>query len=239
MPQLILLLFVVALLVAGAYAFINANPQKLAGQLRIIAGSVLLLVATGLVLVGRWGFALPVAFFAISLLTRGRFFGFPGTSRKSAGQQSRVRSRYFDMRLDHDSGEMDGEIAAGRFAGARLSALDRDDLRALLSEVGDDAESATLLETYLERRFPGWRNKGGNGRAQRGETGRGAGTSGPMSVEEAREVLGLPAGASAQQIRTAHRKLMKNFHPDQGGSTYFAAKLNEARDVLLKQAGKS
>lgn len=238
MPQLILLLFIIALLVAGAYVFVNADPQKLAGQLRIVAGSVLLLVAVGLAVVGRWGFALPMAFFAISLLTRGRFFGISGTSRKSAGQQSRVRARYFDMRLDHDSGEMNGEISAGRFAGARLSALDLDDLRTLLGEVADDADSLTLLETYLERRYPGWRDKDGDERAKRAQTGR-TGAAGPMSLEEAREVLGVPAGASIAQIRAAHRKLMKNVHPDQGGSTYLAAKLNEARDLLIKQAGRS
>ena len=54
-----------------------------------------------------------------------------------------------------------------------------------------------------------------------------------MSRGEALNVLGLQEGASADDIRAAHRKLILQNHPDKGGTDYLASKINEAKDVLL------
>ena len=61
----------------------------------------------------------------------------------------------------------------------------------------------------------------------------GAGGQGDMTTEEAYDILGLEAGASDEDIKTAHHELMGKIHPDKGGSTYLATKINQAKDVLL------
>ncbi len=56
---------------------------------------------------------------------------------------------------------------------------------------------------------------------------------GGMTREEALKVLGLKGSANSDEIRLAHKRLIKDFHPDKGGSDYLAAKINEAKDILL------
>jgi len=137
------------------------------------------------------------------------------------------------MELDHDSGAMRGRILAGRYQDTPLDALDSATLIELLGEIDDD--SRDLLATYLDRREPGWREHA-QGDAAAG-SGRSAprGGSGKMTEEEAYQILGIRAGASTQDITRAHRTLMKKLHPDQGGTTYLAARVNEAKDVLLRR----
>lgn len=55
-----------------------------------------------------------------------------------------------------------------------------------------------------------------------------------MTIEEAYLVLGLNPGATREEIKAAHRNLIRRSHPDQGGTAYLAAKVNAAKDVLLK-----
>ena len=164
----------------------------------------------------------------------GLFMGARGpfaTSRKSFGQKSEVRTECLKMALDHDSGRMEGECLKGRFAGRALSSLRRDELLELLKELrATDHQGALLIEAYLDRRSPGWRY----GRSDDRERPRQPRASrGRMTTEEAYELLGLKATAREKEIHAAHRRLMMKFHPDQGGSTYFACRINEAKDVLL------
>jgi DnaJ-domain-containing protein 1 len=114
-----------------------------------------------------------------------------------------------------------------------------------LSEAqGVDAQSASLLEAYLDRRFPDWREPAGErpvAAGRRLESGR-AGPSGSsgsddMDEAEALQVLGLERGAAPEEIKQAHRRLMAKLHPDSGGSNFLAVQINRAKDILLGKVG--
>jgi len=165
-------------------------------------------------------------------------FGKLARSRKGpwGGQTSDIETDHLRMTLDHDSGAMDGTILKGAHAGRSLDDLGLDDLLALLAEFeASDPPSARLLETYLDRsRHDDWR-EARDARADRAQ-GRANGRSGgeAMTPEEAREILDVGPDASESEIREAHHRLMQRNHPDHGGSTYIAARINLAKEVLLR-----
>jgi hypothetical protein len=140
-------------------------------------------------------------------------------------QHTTTESPYFRMTLHHTSGHMDGEVKLGPNKGRFLSELRLAELVGLLGEV-QDYDSQRLLETYLDHHYPEWRR-----------TGDGAGSEPPpgMTRNEALEALGLTDGASRDEIVAAHRRLIQRLHPDRGGSTYLAALLNRAKDILLRK----
>jgi hypothetical protein len=212
------------------YLFVTADPARLARALKWIGLGILVLAVLALAVVGRIGILLLPLTLLMPLLGRFRS-ALRGFRRPSAGRVSTVATTFLTMRLDHDAGTMTGTVLAGRFAGARLEELGPADLLALLRECrAADDDSARLLEAYLDRRQPDWRDGFGT---------HGAGNSsdaGPKSdIEEAYAVLGLAPGADAAAIKEAHRRLMKKVHPDHGGSDYLATKINRARDVLLNR----
>jgi len=209
--------------------FMQANPKGIAYLVQRGGGVAAMIAAVYLFSVGQLAVALPLAFMAFNLLgwLPSEMFGVK--SQKSAGQTSRVRSAFLEMELDHDTGTMRGRIVAGRHAGASLETFETSALIALLAEL--DEESRALLMAYLDRRDARWREHAQGGAAA-GEGG--SVRAGKMSKEEAYQILGLQPGASAEEIGRAHRALMKKLHPDQGGSTYLAARVNEAKDVLLR-----
>jgi hypothetical protein len=197
----------------------------------------LLLIAVFLVARGALPLAIPLAFFGLALLgmKTGSWFGAGGpfgSANKSPGQRSEVRTDALEMALDHDSGHMEGRILKGKFTGRTLSSLSDGDLLVLLEELrGFDEQGTVLIEAYLDRRAQGRRE--GPEDATRDQPRHPQGGRVRMPREEAYEVLGLAKGANEDEIRAAHRKLMMKLHPDQGGSTYLAARINEAKDVLL------
>lgn len=223
------------------YAFTQANPATLARSLRTLGAVLLGLAAVALMLTERIGLGFFVGTVAWSLYTQGRLWpggwphygGFPSgggsrSRRPRRDQSSAVRTEWIALELDHMTGEMDGEVLKGNHAGARLSAMTREALVALFNESSADPETRRLLETYLDRRFGNaWRQ------AEQAQSQPRSRNDSAMSREEAYRVLGLEQGASEDEIRAAHRKLMLQNHPDKGGTSYLAAKINEAKDVLL------
>ena len=224
----------VLLLFAGRLLAL-ADPQRLATVIRK-AGGVAALAAAGFLIVrGALPLAIPLAVFGLSLIGRGGLgLGGPfGSAHKTPGQKSDIRTEKLEMALDHDSGHMEGKCLSGRFAGCSLSTLSDRDAMELLDELHQDgAPEAALMEAYLDWRLPGWRDEG-SGPAEQAKPGRGRARGSRMSAEEAYAVLGIAPDASEDDIRQAHRKLMMKMHPDQGGSTYLAARINEAKEVLL------
>jgi hypothetical protein len=214
------------------YLFINAEPARLARILKWTGIVLAALAVVALTISGRLSLFLMPLIALLPALRRLRtlFTGFRGPS---TGASSTVETAFVRMSLDHDTGHMTGTVLRGRFAGLRLEELGRADLLALLRECrAEDEESARLVEAYLDRAHPDWQEDVAGAR-----TGSAASSpsSGDVTVTEAYAILGLAAGATADQIREAHHRLMKQLHPDHGGTDYLATKINRARDVLLNR----
>jgi hypothetical protein len=222
----------VCLLVAlllGARWFVSADPKVLAKAVRWGAVGIAAAVVIFLALTGRIAAALPIAFVVLMLMRRRPRFRFPSMGgAPSLGQSSEVETEYLSMTLDHDSGMVSGRVLRGRFAGREFGDLGFEELMELLAECRQhDEQGARLVESYLDRVGPeDWRERTAGGAA--------GGGFGPMSSEEAYEILGLEPGATAEEIKDAHRRLMQKIHPDHGGSSYLAAKINRAKEILLE-----
>jgi hypothetical protein len=232
MLYLILGLVALALGLLAMRTFAQANPADVARRLRIGGGFVALLAAAVLFARGLAPIALPLGMFGSWLIwgrTMPPWLGGGGNARRSPGQTSRITTDHLDMELDHDTGEMRGRVLKGMFAGRDMADLSPADLGLLWQDCRHtDHRSAQLVEAYLDRIHPTWRED-----MARGESDMSRGPDGRMTQEEAMEILGLSRGADEEAIRRAHRELMLRMHPDRGGSTYLAAKINEAKDVAL------
>jgi hypothetical protein len=232
MPEIIFGILVLALLLWATNAFASVDPRKLAPVVKFAGGFGALGGAAFLAARGQFQLAVPLGFAGLGLLgwLPRNFASFGARTQKTPGQTSRVRSAFVEMELDHDTGAMRGRILAGPHEGVTLDALAVATVIGFLPDI--DEESRALLVAYLDRRQPRWREDA------QGDTAAGHGSprrGGKMTEEEAYQILGVEPGASAAEIGRAHRALMKKLHPDQGGSTYLAARVNEAKDVLLRR----
>lgn len=236
MPRLLLLAaiaFVLYILFKRAQA---APPHKRRGEFVKLALAIAVVSVILLALAGKmhWiGVALTGALVVLRTLGPSLLRYFPLLATKlgqspgaSAGQSSTVATDILRMQLDHDTGDLSGEVLSGHFKGWRLQDMDRSQLEELLAYCQrEDPDSERLLDSYLQQRFPG-------------ETEFGAGqpppqSSGGMTRKEALAVLGVTEDATEEDIVAAHRKLMQKMHPDRGGNDYLAAKINQAKDMLL------
>ena len=246
--RLIILLGLLVGVLYFLYWFRKTPPEKVSRLLKKTAlygviGVVMILAITGRLpwLFAAIGAAIPVLLRGMNLLRnvvllRQLLSGLglsgiaPAAGSGGQRQNSSIRTRFLEMVLDHATGAMDGTVLEGPGRGKRLSELP---LEALLELhdlcLREDGQSAAVLEAYLDRGYADWREQAGIGEEpERASTG-----MGEMTRDEAYAVLGLQPGASTDEIRDAHRHLMQKLHPDRGGSTYLAAKINQAKDLLL------
>ena len=210
------------------YLFVNADPARLARNLKWAGIAVAAVVVIALILLppvrGLAALLLPLALSIPALSRLRRLFD---RFRSPAGARtSEAQTDFLRMTLDLDTGSMSGTVLRGRFAGMRIEELAIGDLLALLRECrAEDEKAARLVEAYLDRLHPDWRDTmAGGGGTQ---------PTGGMTIGEARAILGVAPGASAAEIKEAHRRLMTKLHPDHGGSDYLATQINRARDLLL------
>lgn len=232
MQYFLLGLLALGLALLAVRTFSRANPAALARRLQLVAGWGALALALVVMIRGTLAYAFPLAALGWWLLDGSRglnWGGWPGRGSGSSGRTSRVVTEHLEMELDHATGAMHGRVLKGFFAGRDIDDLKPVELAHLWQDCRYvDPASAQLVEAFLDRIHPSWRED-----MARSEQERPLGPDGQMSTEEALEILGLEPGAGEAAIRQAHRELMLKLHPDRGGSTYLAAKINEAKDTLL------
>jgi len=219
-----MLVLVVLLALWLLRVFVEADPAQLAvgiGRFLLVVGATLSVVA---IIAGLISERVPVVLAGAGGLGV-VWFGATRRRRRETARatMSTVETDYLKMRLDHETQTIFGTVRRGAFQGRELAELSRAELLSLWQECRRaDPPSARLLEGYLDRFAAGWR-----------ENMNGGGGSEAMSRAEAYAVLGLSPNASERDIHEAYRRLMQKIHPDHGGSSYLAAKINRARELLL------
>jgi len=216
---------------------LDTDPKVIVKVARRVAIGLLVAAAVFVLVRGRLDWLLASATVLLPLVIRwGSVMRAIRNAAKAArgptpGQSSDVHTRYLAMTLDHDTGRLDGEVLAGALAGRRLSQLSVGERRALREEVADDPASVQILDAWLDRE--GEEPASGHGTEAGAGSPAGDPGDGTMTRDRALQVLGLSEGATEQDIREAHRRLMMTNHPDKGGSSWLAAQINRAKDVLL------
>ncbi len=237
LPLFILgLALLVGILLLGRW-YVSADPKTLVKVIKWTTLVVLVVVGLFLLLTGRLAWALftvPALFgwfmrfrsIARTASNFSKMAAAAGGSGAANDDTSQVETRFFRMVLNHGSGDMDGEILEGSFQGKWLNELGEVDLLSLLEDCRDvDEQSAVVLQAYLDRLYPDWHRNDGGGRPHSSDDA--------MDRAAALDVLGLTEGATEAEIKEAHHRLMAGLHPDHGGSTYLASKINQAKDFLL------
>lgn len=234
-PYFILGICLLAGFILLARWFVTTEPKSVITLLRWVLAMLGLIIGGYLLWGGRQAWATLALILLVPWLMRSRMFWhrLKAAQGPRPGQTSEVDTRFLKMTLDHDSGVMSGLIKEGRFRGRLLEDLSLEQLIDLWLECrAEDAQSASVLEAYLDRtQGEVWRTaaeQSGHQTGPRSATGEGG-----MTQEEAYEILGLEPGASPEAIHEAHRRLMQKIHPDHGGSNYLAAKINQAKAMLL------
>ncbi len=229
------------------YTFVRVQPATLARAIRTFTATFAALAGTGLLLTGRFGLAIITVGAAIMALRALRNngssgYGWAGTGSGGSsghghqGRTSEIVTDMLAMTLNHQTGDLEGDVLKGPFTGRSLGSLGLQDLLQLLMDCQrDDPRSVPLLETFLDRHQPDWRHHVAGDRDDSGQDQSGPASDTAMDRATACSILDISQTASDEEIKEAHRHLMNKLHPDHGGSSYLAAQLNQAKDVLLRR----
>ncbi len=242
MQQILLIIGIIGVLIF--IRWVSKQPKQKQFQAIAIFVAIILI---GLVATGRahWLFAalaaiVPVFRRILGLMSYIPMFGRLFTqfrnmqSGASTNQTSNVETEYLSMSLEHATGHMHGKVKKGKFIGKNLSDMSLSGLMKLHAELSQlDSDSKQLLEAYLDRTHQDtWRDYVDEAnQSQQADNSRAT-----MSIDEAYNILGLDKNVSEEEIIDAHRRLMQKLHPDRGGNDYLAAKINQAKNILLKKA---
>jgi hypothetical protein len=219
------LLLLAALAYLALASLARADPRSIATGLRWLLPAGFGVLAVMLALAGHPGSGVVAVVAAVLLMLRAM-----RKNRNGAiSQTPLIRSPWLELQVGTGRRQLDGTVLAGEFEGSRLSTLGNDTLLNLRQQMESDAESVALMETYLDRRMPGWR---GDTHTHVNDGLRGAPSAGAMAHEEAYQILGLEPGASAADIRKAHRRLSERMRVG-SGPVLLQNRIDEARDVLL------
>ena len=245
MVPILLGLFALASAVLLLKWYADADVKTLKNSIKWTGVTLLVLIILVLAATGKLGAAIAVfagflgwVWRVFNVFQMGRqftgMFGGLGFGRSFGGrgrtQSSEVESEYFKMTLNLETGAMEGDVLRGQFEGRGLGSLSLDELQDLSIEVQEDPDSLQLLEAYMDRVHAGWRGEESGEHENRSS----APPSSAMTEDEARKILGVGTDADEKEIKAAYKRLMAQLHPDRGGSDYLAAKVNLAKDMLLK-----
>jgi hypothetical protein len=214
------------------------DPKSLSKHIPQMGAVVSIVVGVLLMSSGRILLAIPAFLFGYYLLGRIQFPWLWTYASSTRNGHTTIRTPMLELVHERRTGYMDGLVRSGRYGGRRLSELSRAEMEDLLAEARSrDTATARLLEGYI-RHMQGGGTTGyahvDEEEATTNKRGNAHGKRSTMTLLEAYDVLGLKPGASRGEIQKAHRSLMKQHHPDHGGSTYLASKINEAKDLLLR-----
>lgn len=223
-----LIVVVIVILLVLLARWIAKQPKGTRWQIIAIATATVLV---GLAVTGRIHWLMAAIGAALPFVRR--LIGLAGywpllNQLRGKGKPSSFSTAYLHVQVDLARRRMSGEVVRGQFSGHSLDSLSTEQLNALRSELKQsDAESYALLLAYLQFRSPGTGQSDDSSSAQY--------KAGTLSVQEAYAILGLKPGASKDEIIAAHRRLIQKLHPDRGGSSYLATKINLAKETLLNR----
>lgn len=241
--NILLVMLIAVLLVWGIYLFLQRAPKYGPGLLVRLGLFIAFIALIIMALTGRLHWVLGILAGLLPLAKRllplfllkflpATGWGQAGPQQPTTGQQSNVETPTLRMILEHDTGDMDGEVVEGPHQGSRLSTMTIEQLGEFHTHCQlHDTEGLRLLESYLHRhREDEWQAWYSSQQHYSDNTGNAA-----MSFREALEILELEPDPTEAEIQQAHKRMMAKFHPDRGGSHYMAVKINQAKDLLLSR----